>query len=591
MLNRIISIILFFSFFTFLSSTNLTEPWEQKVSDSLIEKARLEAVAFIVQLKDQADLSKSRSFKTKTTRAQFVFNQLKTTATKSQGNLIQILQNAQAPVQSFYVVNAIASKGDIQLIQLLAEQAEVEKIIENSPFKIDEPIIENIATQRETTWGLQMINAEEVWDMGYRGQGVVVGGQDTGYDWTHPALKSKYRGWDEMNMTSDHNYNWHDAIHEINLLHGDSIIAPSNNPCGLNSIVPCDDNNHGTHTMGTMVGSDGDDYIGVAPDAQWISCRNMERGYGSPVSYIECFEWLMAPTDLNNENPDPTKAPHVFANSWSCPEMEGCDSTNWGIMEMVVNNVKNSGVVVVVSAGNSGGNGCGSISTPAAIFESSFTVGATRQNDTITSFSSRGPVMVDNSMRMKPNVSAPGRQVRSSIVGEGYAYFTGTSMAGPHVAGLVALVISANPALAGQVEVIEDIIEETSIQKQTDETCGDTPGTDVPNNIYGHGRVDALAAVQMALSMTTPTQKLISNAKLQVFPNPFQNKLQFEIKDLSGASQLKIFNATGQLIGNYEWDLEQNDTRQISLDPLPSGVYFYQLDHELGRLEGKVVKN
>ena len=577
-------------FFTFFASTTLTEPWEQKLSKALIEKARLEPVTFIIQLKSQADLSKSKLLKTKKARANFAFKQLKTTATKSQTNLIQLLKNANAPIQSFYVVNAIASKGDIELIQLLAEQPEVEKIIENSPFKIDEPIIENVATQRDIMWGILMINADEVWDMGYRGQGVVVGGQDTGYDWTHPALQSKYRGWDETNMTANHNYNWHDAIHEINLLHGDSIIEPTNNPCGLNSMVPCDDNNHGTHTMGTMVGSDGNDQIGVAPDAKWISCRNMERGYGSPISYIECFEWLMAPTDLNNENPDPSKAPHVFANSWSCPETEGCDSTNWGIMEMVVNNVKNSGIVVVVSAGNSGSDGCGSISTPASIFENSFTVGATRQNDTITSFSSRGPVMVDNSMRMKPNIVAPGRQVRSSIRDSSYAFFSGTSMSGPHVAGLVALIISANPDLAGQVEVIEDIIEQTAVQKQTDETCGDTPGTDVPNNTYGHGRVDALAAVEMALSMTTPTENLISNANLRVFPNPFQNNLHFEIKDLSGPTQLKVFSATGQLTGTWEWNLELNDTRQISLDQLPGGVYFYQIDHEQGRLEGKVVK-
>merc|ERR1712127_902407 len=100
-----------------------------------------------------------------------------------------------------------------------------------------------------------------------------------------------------------------------------------------------------------MVGEDNDNQIGVAPGAKWIACRNMERGNGTPATYIECFEWFMAPTDLNNENPDVSKAPHVIANSWSCPTSEGCDSTNWHVMEAVVQNLKASGVVVVVSAG------------------------------------------------------------------------------------------------------------------------------------------------------------------------------------------------------------------------------------------------
>jgi len=269
-----------------------------------------------------------------------------------------------------------------------------------------------------------MINADDVWAMGVRGEGVVVGGQDTGYEWTHPAISHAYRGNDGTIV--DHNYNWHDAIHEISPLHNDPIILPENNPCGLDVNYPCDDHNHGTHTMGTMVGEDGDNQIGVAPGAKWVACRSMERGYGMPSTYIECFEWFMAPTDLNNENPDPTQAPHVIANSWSCPEMEGCDSTNWNIMQTVVENLKASGVVVVVSSGNSGSQGCGSVSAPAAMFEASMTIGASAQNDTIAGFSSRGAVTVDGSLRLKPNVVAPGVAVRSCIRDSSYATWSGT---------------------------------------------------------------------------------------------------------------------------------------------------------------------
>ena len=308
-------------------------------------------------------------------------------------------------------------------------------------------------------------------DMGIKGANVVVAGQDTGYEWEHPALKDKYRGWDGNN--ADHNYNWHDAIREISPLHEDTVeITPALNPCGLNSAFPCDDHNHGTHTMGTIVGRHNDKIIGVAPQAKWIACRNMERGYGSPISYIECFEWMLAPTDLNNENPVPDKAPHIINNSWSCPEIEGCNENNWATMNTVVDNLKAAGIVVVVSAGNNGSKGCETINTPAAMLSNSFTVGATMEADTIAHFSSRGPVSTDGSGRMKPNVVAPGFQVLSSIRNNTYQRFNGTSMAGPHVAGTIALMISANPDLAGQVDAIENILESTAIPKTNGETCG-----------------------------------------------------------------------------------------------------------------------
>lgn len=122
----------------------------------------------------------------------------------------------------------------------------------------------------------------DVWNMGYTGQGITVGGADTGYDWGHPAIQPKYRGWNGDASTSQHNYNWHDAIHELNPLNNDTLGNPGTNPCGLDVTHPCDDGSHGTHTMGTMTGSDADNQIGVAPDAKWVGCRNMERGLGKP---------------------------------------------------------------------------------------------------------------------------------------------------------------------------------------------------------------------------------------------------------------------------------------------------------------------
>ncbi|MEO1628460.1 MAG: S8 family peptidase, partial [Bacteroidota bacterium] len=214
----------------------------------------------------------------------------------------------------------------------------------------------------------------------------------------------------------------------------------------------------------------------------------------------ECFQWFLAPTNSNGNNPDATKAPHVINNSWGCPTSEGCNSGNFATMEAVVNSLKTAGIVVVVSAGNSG-SGCNTVNTPAAIYENSFSVGATNSSDNIAGFSSRGPVTVDGSGRAKPNVSAPGVAVRSCIRNGRYASFQGTSMAGPHVAGAVALIISADPGLAGQVEVIESALETTSVGRTTTQNCGGVSGSSIPNNTYGYGRIDALAAINSLLPL------------------------------------------------------------------------------------------
>lgn len=569
------------------------DDWKAKISPGL--KAQMAAgstvLDAVVLLDEQADLAVASTFNTKLEKGEFALGQLQRTARMTQQPLLAIIDNHNAFHQSFYVVNAIRVKGQPDLLRKLAQHPSTRNIIANSPYRMQPlPVEENAARLRETTWGIQMINADDVWELGYTGEGVVVGGQDTGYDWTHPALITKYRGYIDEN-TVDHNYSWHDAIYEIDSLHNDSIIAPSNNPCGLQVDYPCDDHSHGTHTMGTMVGSDAENEIGVAPGAQWIGCRNMERGWGSPASYIECFEWMMAPTDLNGQNPNPAMAPVAFANSWGCPPIEGCDTSNFHIMEMVVNNVKNSGVVVVVSAGNSGSS-CSTVSNPAAIFENSFTVGSTRSNDTISGFSSRGPVLVDGSGRMKPDIAAPGSNVYSSVLNGGYASSSGTSMAGPHVVGVIALMVDANPDLAGQVDLIENIIKASAVPKTTDQDCGDIAGTEVPNNTYGHGRINALAAVEMALETTTGVAETSLSNQLNVFPNPFLERLNFNLPNITGPTDFRMFNATGQLVFQAHWQLDRAYLMQtVALPILPNGVYFYKIENEKETLQGKVLRN
>lgn len=243
------------------------------------------------------------------------------------------------------------------------------------------------------------------------------------------------------------------------------------------------------------MGDDGNGrQIGVAPGAQWIGCRNMEDGWGTPATYMECFEFFLAPYPVGGDpfsDGEPSLAPHVINNSWTCPPSEGCDVDT---LQATVENVRAAGIMVVASAGNDGSS-CGTVEDPPAIYDAAFSVGATSSSDNIASFSSRGPVTADGSGRLKPDVSAPGVSVRSCVPGGGYSSMQGTSMAGPHVAGTAALVWSAVPSLIGDVDATEALIAGTARPRTSTQGCGGDGGDDVPNNVYGWGIVDALAAM------------------------------------------------------------------------------------------------
>lgn len=335
--------------------------------------------------------------------------------------------------------------------------------------------------------GVSKIGAPDVWAAGFNGQGVVIAGQDTGYQWDHPALKSHYRGWN--GTAADHNYNWHDSIHT----NGGA------NSCGVDSPAPCDDNSHGTHTAGTFVGGDGGtNQIGVAPGAKWIGCRNMDAGTGTPARYIECMQWLLAPTNLSGQNPNPDLAPDVVSNSWGCPTAapptgEGCTPSD--ILEGAVNNLVTGGIFFAAAAANDGPS-CSTITAPPAIYDASFVVGATDNSDRMASFSSRGPV--SGATKIRPDASAPGVSIRSSIPGGGYGSKSGTSMATPHVAGAAALLMSVNPALKGHPELVASLLRGTAttagVADPYNTGCGGLTMANWPNYQVGYGRIDAWSA-------------------------------------------------------------------------------------------------
>jgi serine protease AprX len=586
-------IILSLILFAITYNINAQDNWQTKITQSVWDKQNETEIQFFVYLKEQGNIRVAKHIKNKTAKGTFVYNTLIEIAEKTQNQLVTILENEHATYQAFSIVNGIWVKGDFELVKKMAQHPNVAHIFYNAPIKSLEPveIDRNLSSRLRTdsvTWGIEKINADDVWALGHRGQGVVIGGQDTGYSWELPNLKAKYRGWD--GSTANHNYNWHDAIHDFSPL-GDSI----NNDCGLDILTPCDDVGHGTHTMGTMVATDTTVLLGVAPDAQWIGCRNMEDGWGAPNTYLECFEWFLAPTDLTNANPDPAKAPHVIANSWGCPEQEGCDTSNFVLLETAVNNLKLAGVVVVVSAGNDG-PGCHTIMNPASIYTNSFSVGALANNDTIAGFSSRGSVTSDGSGRLKPNIVAPGHRVTSywtqgsGVNGFSYVDASGTSMAGPHVAGVVALMISADSTLAGDVDRIENLLEQTAVGRTTDQNCGGVSGMSIPNNTYGYGVIDAFAAVNQALNTTGIDGRTIQKAKATVFPNPFNHQFWVKLSGFGGKTNFELYSVDGKLLQVENWDISWNTLQSVETVDLPMGVYFYKIYDNQSSTQGKLIK-
>ena len=447
---------------------------------------------FFVVLADQADLSGAASLPTKAEKGRFVYQTLLEKAQRTQEPILEWLRDRNIGYQSFYVVNAILVKGTREIADALAARADVARI-EGNPLihnNLPRPGAIEVPAQpkRPATIepGIQYTHAPDVWALGFTGQNIVVASADTGQRWTHDALKPHYRGWDGQN--ANHNYNWHDSIH-------DSV----GNPCGNDSQQPCDDYGHGSHTTGTAIGDDGmGNQIGMAPGAKWIGCRNMDQGTGTPARYIECMEWFLAPYPLNctpNEG-DPSKAPDITINSWGCPVSEGC--TTGDELRAAVEAQEAAGIQMVVAAGNDGPS-CGSIdhgtlSGPPSFYAASYTVGAlVNGTDTIAGFSSRGPVTIDGSGRIKPDITAPGTTVRSAWNGTDSQYISidGTSMATPHIAGAMALLWSAIPSLRHQIQDSRDALNNSAVFISST-LCG-TAGP--PNNVYGWGRIDIANAV------------------------------------------------------------------------------------------------
>jgi subtilisin family serine protease len=282
---------------------------------------------------------------------------------------------------------------------------------------------------------------------------------------------NQYRG-NNGNGTFTHDYNWFD---------------PSR-VCGNPSLAPCDNNQHGSHTMGTMVGDDGgSNQVGVAPAAKWMAAKGCETNSCSDSALIGSAQFIACPTKTDGTAPDCTKSPDVVNNSWG-----GGGHDPWYVQ--YVQAWRAAGIIPVFSAGNNG-SGCNSMGSPGD-YPNVIGIGATSISDVLASFSSKGPGQFNRAL--KPDFVAPGDNVRSSTntSDTSYGLLSGTSMAAPHMVGSIALYLSAHPgATINQVYTAFKGTTNTALGAPPGpDTCGNRDYLTYPNTIYGWGQFDAAAA-------------------------------------------------------------------------------------------------
>jgi subtilisin family serine protease len=428
-------------------------------------------------LTQKADLTGASSIQGWGARGWFVYNRLTQVANSSQKGLRALLTARGARFTAFYIINAIRITSGAATLNAVAARSEVARIVPTWTVHIVDGTsgtTTSAGSIKTIEWNIQRINAPQVWSTyNDRGEAATVANIDTGVQWNHPALINQYRALHTAakTLTPNFNYNWWDPSH----------ICP--NPS------PCDNVAHGTHTMGTMVGDDGGaNQIGVAPRAQWFAAKGCESNSCSDFALMSSGQFILAPTNLQGMNPRPELRPDVVSNSWGTGN--GSDTFYQDTVRAWVA----AGIFPVFSVGAEG-PGCGTVGAPASYLES-YGVGAFDMSNNIASFSSRGPSPLDG---IKPNVAAPGVLVRSSVPPNDYMIYSGTSMATPHVAGTVALIISGAPSFRGNVAGLRTVIDQTAIDV-SNLTCGGTPGN---NNVWGEGRLDAFAAVTKAKGMQT----------------------------------------------------------------------------------------
>jgi hypothetical protein len=520
-------------------------------------------VTFWVIFAEKPDFKAAMALTNRTARGQAVIGQLRNTAALSQAPVRSLLVARGVPFRGFWIANALKVTGDAALMQELAARSDVARVLPDGILQIPRPAPGQVQQRVQALeWNIARINAAAVWSgFGSAGGGVVIANVDTGVEYSHSTLAGSYRG-NLGNGGFDHNYNWYD---------------PSG-VCGSPSAVPCDNAGHGTHTMGTMVGGDGINEIGVAPGARWIAAKGCEDWSCSYTALLAAGEWILAPTDLSGNHADPGKRPDIVNNSWGGA---AADPFYQAIVEAWVA----AGIFPAFSNGNSGPY-CSSAGSPGD-YSAAYSAGASDINDTIAWFSSRGPSLFDGAV--KPDIAAPGVDVRSAAPGNDFAVMSGTSMASPHVAGTVALMWSVAPVLKGDVSTTRGILDQTAVNVY-DDSCGginDPLSDSFDNNVWGEGRLDALAAVTVAFRFSAhgtvagivrdaSSGAALASASLQ-FSGPADRTVtsdaggSYRVALLPGSYALRVtaFGYLPATVAAIEVGDGANVTQDVGLQPAP----------------------
>lgn len=372
--------------------------------------------------------------------------------------VLSILQKSGFNIAGFvdssllWISNAFHVLVNAKEIQAIAEDSRVKSIVFDSEISLELPQQETVwGSTAGSTWGLEMIEIPRVWEeLDLRGKGVRVGILDTGYS-DHPALKNR--------IELSRNFMW-----------------------GQDDGKPNDGHGHGTHCLGTIGGSSvNGKRIGVAPEVRFLVGRIFNnKGKGGLSTMLKGMQWLADP----DQNPNTRDQPSIVSNSWG---VNWKDPRRTEALHRAVKTWKDQDIIPVFAAGNSGYRPA-TILKP-AVFEESITVGATDSKDKIASFSSRGPGRYLDRETRKPDVTAPGVSVYSSDLQGKYSYKSGTSMAAPHVVGIIALMLEANPNLS--TEDVRAILRNSALDL----------GQSGYDHAYGWGRIDGYQAVKRALDL------------------------------------------------------------------------------------------
>jgi len=410
-------------------------------------------------------------------------------AESTQKELKEVLSKNGIRFRSFWVQNTIAAYGvDEKMVQQISQRKDIARIFSGEVIhqEIPQPIEGFVDEQSPIEWNLEWIQATKLWALNFTGNGTTIGGADTGVEYTHPSLINTYRG-RRSNGTFDHNFHWSDAV-------TNETFPTCRSPCGCSLRAPCDDQNHGSHSLATAAGGV-HRRIGVSPNSKWIACRafsDMGRHWKSST-FIHCLQFFLAPHNLDGKFPNPSLRPDTTVHSYGCTAVLGCPNHN--DMEGSAISLKAAGVLMSVAAQNAGPS-CGTVNRQPAHYESVVTVGALGvRTDELASFSSKGPVKIDGSNRRKPDLCAPGTNIISATLRGSYSAMSGTSMAAPHIAGAFALFWSAIPKLRGQITKTLTFFEKTA-KHQRSTLCESKQES--PNNLFGFGTIDVYKAYLLA---------------------------------------------------------------------------------------------